>query len=64
LNTSTFSDDQVVIAVCVVLAVALGILAMKLSRRNRKPAAYALLLVDVFLIAIIWFFSTFQIRLM
>jgi hypothetical protein len=53
-----------VIAVCAVLGIVLAWVMVKLWLRALKFAASAVLLILLVLAAVIWFFSSFQIKLM
>lgn len=64
MRAHSLSDDQIVITVCVGLAIALAFLLVKSWKRKQWIAVVPLVFLIVCLIAVIWFFATFQIRLM
>ena len=58
------TDDQIVIGVCGVLAAGLIFSGISLIRRKRWLMAVPVFLVVALLVAVLWFFATFQMRLM
>jgi len=64
LTSFSLSDDQVVIFVSSALAIVLALFAFRLWKRKQRLAALPLISIAVFLLMVVWFFATFQMRLM
>jgi hypothetical protein len=58
------TDDQIVIGVCGLLATGLAFLGIRLILRKRRLLAAMAFLAVIPLLGVLWFFATFQMRLM
>ena len=57
-------DDQIVIGVCGLLTAGLVFLGRRFLQRKQWWAAAPVFLVVLLLLAVIWFFSTFHMKMM
>jgi hypothetical protein len=58
------TDDQIVIGVCGLFTAGLALLGRRFIRRKQWWAAAPVFLVALLLLAVIWFFSTFHMKMM
>ena len=58
------TDDQIVIGVCGLLIAGLALLGRRFIRLNQWWAAAPVFLVALLLLAVIWFFATFHMKMM